>query len=100
MAKKSILICKHCKHREPVNLDLGKKFLKGAGVALSAAGPLAWVTYFFAGTGFAAPLCIAMLTVGVVSAAFADEIVKVASKYLTCEKCKHKDWKLIDIDRD
>lgn len=50
--------CKSCDHKEETSLRL---FVRIIGGALPAGGYWAWVTYFFAGTGFAMPICIAMI---------------------------------------
>jgi len=83
------LKCKKCGHTETVNKRF---FLKVIGVALSGGGFWAWVAYIFAGTGFALPICIAIVLGGAGLAAFADEIALWASKKFPCPKCGSKDW--------
>ncbi len=49
---------------------------------------LCLVEYLLAGTGFALPLCIAIITRGVAILAFQDEIIEwLADKGYKCEKC-------------
>lgn len=83
------LKCKKCGHAETVNKRF---FLKVIGVALSGGGFWAWVAYIFAGTGFALPICIAIVLGGAGLAAFSDEIAMWASKKFPCPKCGTKDW--------
>lgn len=50
----------------------------------------AWVTYFFAGTRFALPICIAIVTGGVAM------LVAWISKKYDCPVCKNNQWIAID----
>ncbi len=52
----------------------------------------AWVTYFFAGTGFAFAICAAMVVGGVALLAFKDEIVKLLTEKYPCPKCGSRNW--------
>ncbi len=52
----------------------------------------AWVTYFFAGTGFAFAICSAMVVGGVALLVFKDEIVEFLSERYSCPKCHSKSW--------
>ncbi|MGL2617109.1 hypothetical protein ACQJ54_00575 [Helicobacter pylori] len=61
------LKCKSCGHKEKTSL---KFFVRVIGAALPARGVAAWTTYLFAGTGFALPICAAIITGGVAILAF------------------------------
>ncbi|GAA6985347.1 hypothetical protein VN0741_04510 [Helicobacter pylori] len=79
------LKCKSCRHKEETSL---KFFVRVIGAALPAGGFYVWVGYLLAGTGFALPLCIAIITRGVATLAFQDEIIEwLADKGYKCEKC-------------
>ncbi|GAA7131404.1 hypothetical protein Kyoto67A_04790 [Helicobacter pylori] len=67
------LKCKSCRHKEETSL---KFFVRVIGAVLPARGAVAWTTYLFVGTGFALPLCIAIITGGVAILAFQDEIIE------------------------
>ena len=69
--------CKKCGHREEVKKEL---FVKIIGGAMPIGGFWAWVTYFFAGTGFALAICSAMVVGGVALLVFKDEIVEFLSE--------------------
>lgn len=61
--------------------------------ALPAGGYWAWVAYFFAGTGFAMPICIAMIAGGAALLMFQNEIVKwLCEKGYKCSKCSNSNW--------
>ncbi len=79
------LKCKSCEHKEETSL---KFFVRVIGEALPAGGAAAWTTYLLAGTGFALPLCIAIITGEVAILTFQDEIIEwLADKGYKCEKC-------------
>ena len=84
------LVCKKCRHEETVNKRF---FLKVLGGAVAGGGFWAWVAYLFAGTGFALPICVAIVTGGVALAAFSDDIAKWVSKKYPCPVCGEKTWK-------
>ncbi len=67
------LKCKSCRHKEETSL---KFFVRVIGAALPAGGAAAWTTYLLTGTGFALPICAAIITGGVAILAFQDEIVE------------------------
>ncbi|GAA6967581.1 hypothetical protein VN0250_05470 [Helicobacter pylori] len=78
------LKCKSCRHKEETSL---KFFVRVIGEALPTRGAAAWTTYLFAGTGFALPICAAIITGEVAILAFQDEIIEWADKGYKCEKC-------------
>ena len=85
--------CKNCGHTEEVNLALFTKIIGGA---VSGFGFWAWVTFLFAGTGFAPPICIAIVMGGAAIAAFSEQITKwITTKDYRCEKCKSSKWEAI-----
>ncbi|TPH83082.1 hypothetical protein [Helicobacter pylori] len=67
------LKCKSCRHKEETSL---KFFVRVIGAVLPARGAVAWTTYLFARTGFALPICVAIITGEVAILAFQDEIVE------------------------
>lgn len=67
------LKCKSCGHKEETSL---KFFVRVIGAVLPARGAATWTTYLFVGTGFALPLCIAIITGGVAILTFQDEIIE------------------------
>ncbi len=82
--------CKKCGHFEETNLGL---FVKIIGGAMPLGGFWAWVTYLFAGTGFALPIVIAIITGGVAMLVFKDEIVGwIMNSGYQCPKCHAVDW--------
>lgn len=85
------IICKHCGHEEEVNKHF---FVKALGGVVSGFGFWAWLTFLFAGTGFALPICIAIITGGVTMAAFSDEIGAWISERYECPECGEKDWRI------
>ncbi|MFT2658422.1 hypothetical protein [Helicobacter pylori] len=79
------LKCKSCGHKEKTSL---KFFVRVIGATLPAGGAATWTTYLFAGTGFALPICAAIITRGVATLAFQDEIIEwLADKGYKCKKC-------------
>ncbi|GAA9840945.1 hypothetical protein VN0666_04780 [Helicobacter pylori] len=78
------LKCKSCGHKEKTSL---KFFVRVIGAALPAGEVATWTTYLLAGTGFALPICVAIITGGVAILAFQDEIIEWADKGYKCEKC-------------
>lgn len=89
---KTYIRCNNCGYHEEVNKKLFTKILGGA---VAGFGFWAWVSFFFAGCGFALPLCIAIVTGGVAIAAYAKEIGDWLSKKYECPGCKHKDWTVL-----
>ena len=83
------IVCKHCGHYEEINAKL---FAKIIGTAVTGLGYWAWISFLFAGTGFAMPLCIAIMAGGIALVAFSDEIIEWMNKNYECPNCKHKTW--------
>ncbi len=67
------LKCKSCRHKEETSL---KFFVRVIGAVLPTRGAVAWTTYLFVGTGFALPICVAIITGGVAILTFQDEIIE------------------------
>lgn len=85
--------CKSCGYSETTNKDF---WVKLVGTAAPIGGFWAWVTFFFAGTGFALPICIAMVVGGVGMLTYKDKIVKwITEKGYSCPKCRTKGWELL-----
>ena len=84
--------CENCNHEEEVNLRL---FLRILGTGMVGFGSYAWIAYLFAGTGFALPICIAIVTGGAAMLLFQDEILKWLKSRFPCPKCGNKRWKLV-----
>ena len=84
--------CKKCGYKEEANKTF---FLKVMGVSFVGGGFWAWVSFFFAGTGFAFAICVAIVTGGVALLAFSDQITKWVAERYACPSCKRKDWKLV-----
>lgn len=84
--------CKHCGYNETLNKRL---FVKVIGTAVSGFGFWAWVSYLFAGTGFALAICIAIVTGGIAIAAFSNEIAEWVSKRYECPQCKKQNWHVV-----
>ncbi len=87
--------CNSCGYSEETNKEL---FVKIIGAAMPVGGFWAWVTFFFAGSGFALPICIAIVTGGVGILVYKDQIVKWVSNRYNCPKCNAKSWELIKDD--
>ncbi len=87
------LKCKRCSYKETINKRF---FVKVLGGGVSGFGFYAWVAYIFAGTGFALPICIAIVTGGIAIAAFSNEIAEWVSSRYECPNCKAKDWTIVE----
>lgn len=83
------IVCKNCGHYEEVNSRLFAKIIGGA---VAGFGYWAWVSFLFAGTGLAMPICIAIMAGGVAIIAFAEQIVGWINKMYACPKCGRKVW--------
>ena len=84
--------CKNCGHRETVDK---RWFFKVIGGVMAGFGPVAWVTFLFAGTGLALPICAAILAGGVAMMAFSDEITKWIEDHYPCPTCYKKTWEMV-----
>lgn len=86
--------CKKCGNKQTVN---AKFIVTLIGAAMPVGGFWAWVTFFFAGTGLALPICIALVLGGTAMLAFKDEITDFIIKQgYSCPKCRSTDWKPIN----
>jgi putative component of toxin-antitoxin plasmid stabilization module len=85
--------CKECSYCEEVNKDL---FVKILGGVVATWGFWAWVSFFFAGTGFALPICIAIMTGGAAMLVYSNEIVAWLSDNYECPKCNNKNWVVVE----
>jgi len=88
------LRCKKCGYQEEANMDLWLKIIGGT---LPAGGMTAWVTYFFAGTGLALPICAAMIAGGIGILIYKNQILKWISSNYKCPKCNKSNWELVEI---
>lgn len=93
------LVCKNCGHEEVVNKEL---FVKVLGTAVSGFGFWAWVSFLFAGTGFAMGICVAIVLGGVGIAAYSNEIAEWFCKKYECPnpECKARDWECVKTDEE
>ena len=74
--------------------------MKLIGAAAPVGGFWAWVTFFFAGTGLALPICLAMVTGGVGMLVYKDKIVRwITEKGYNCSKCGKRNWELLKDDQ-
>ena len=88
--------CKSCGHSETTNKDFWVKLI---GAAAPVGGFWAWVTFFFAGTGLAMPMCLAMVAGGVGMLVYKDKIVKwITDKGYNCPRCGKRSWELVEDD--
>lgn len=85
--------CKNCNYCEKTDKSF---FIKLIGGVTAGMGYWAWVAYFFAGTGFAMPICIAIMAGGGAMLAHSDKIIPWISKRYDCPKCKNNQWIAID----
>ncbi len=82
--------CQNCGHKEETSLGF---FVKLIGGAMPLGGFWAWVTYLFAGTGFALPIVVAIISGGVAMLAFKDQIVQwIINRDYKCPNCGSIDW--------
>lgn len=85
--------CEHCGHKEPLTKDL---FVKILGGCTAGFGFWAWVTFLFAGTGFALAICVSIVIGGVAMAAYSSEIAAWLSKRYPCSVCNRKSWTIVE----
>ena len=82
--------CLDCGHSEEVSLDL---FVKIIGGATAGFGFWAWVSFLFAGTGFAMAICIAIIVGGAAMLAYKNEIIDwLVNKGFACKMCGGQKW--------
>jgi hypothetical protein len=85
--------CRSCGHTEETSLGFLVKLIGGV---MPLGGFWAWVTYFFAGTGFALPIVIAIISGGTAMLVFKDQIVQwILSKDYRCSKCGNVNWEAL-----
>jgi hypothetical protein len=92
--------CLDCGHSEEVTADL---FVKIIGGATTGFGFWAWVSFLFAGTGFAMAICIAIIAGGAAMLAYKDEIVDwLVNKGYKCDGCNGQNWTAVtpEIERE
>lgn len=90
--------CESCGHTQEVNKEL---ILKIIGGSVSGFGIWAWTSFFFAGTGFAMPICIAIVIGGTGIAAYSKEVIEwLIKKGYSCPKCNNKKWVAILNDEN
>jgi DNA-directed RNA polymerase subunit RPC12/RpoP len=78
--------CMKCGHREPINRAF---FAKIVGRGALAVGILALAT------GFAVPVCIAILAGGLGLEMFSDTILLWVSKNYSCPECGSRKWEKV-----
>lgn len=83
--------CMDCGYKEEANKELFFRLLGGGFVG---GGSWAWVSYLFAGTGFAFAICAAIVAGGVALLAFSGEITAWIAKKYDCPKCGKRNWRL------
>lgn len=82
--------CDKCGHTEETSM---KFFVRVLGGALPVGGYWAWVTYFFAGTGLAMPIVIAMIAGGSALLMFQDEVIEwLSNRGYSCSECGASSW--------
>ena len=83
--------CGKCGYSEKATVELFVKIIGGAMPIYG--GFWAWVAYLLAGTGFAMPIVIAIITGGVGVFWFKDEIVQwIVNRGHKCPKCGAVKW--------
>ncbi len=84
--------CIYCGHCEEINKELFAKIIGGAMVGF---GGVAWTSFLFAGTGFAFPLCLAIVAGGTALTAYSRELTEWFSKRYECVNCGMNDWNTV-----
>lgn len=92
-AGETYIQCKKCSYKEVLNKGF---FLKVIGGSVTGFGFWAWVSFLFAGTGFALPICIAIVSGGTLLCAYSSEIVEWLSKKYSCPSCRSRNWRVIE----
>lgn len=93
--KQLYIKCSKCGYYAKVD---GKLFAKILGGFVSGFGFWAWISFLFAGTGFALPLCIAIMTGGVALVAFSEQVVNWMNRKYNCPVCRQKAWFTVTYD--
>jgi DNA-directed RNA polymerase subunit RPC12/RpoP len=89
--------CTSCGNEEKINAQLIGSIV---GSATAGAGMLAWTSFFFAGTGFAAAICTAIVAGGPAVYAYREEIIKwLVDKGYKCQKCGGENWVAIQDEK-
>ena len=81
--------CRSCNYQETFNCELVMKIIGGSTTIF---GTWAWISYLFAGTGFALPICVALVTGGTIVSSFSTEIALWLCSNYACPKCNKHDW--------
>lgn len=82
--------CLDCGNSEEVTLDL---FVKIIGGVTAGFGFWAWVSFLFAGTGFAMAICVAIIAGGAAMLAYKNEIIDwIVNKGYECDRCGSQKW--------
>lgn len=82
--------CNNCGNLKTVN----KSFIVDLfGLGMPAVGAYAWVTFLFAGTGFALPLCAAIVAGGPLLLKYKNTILEsIVNRGYSCNLCGGKNW--------
>lgn len=84
------ITCRQCGFSEKTNKDF---FVKLIGGAMPVGGYWAWVTFLFAGTGFAMAIVVAIITGGVAMLVFKDQIMEwIINRGYKCPHCGSVKW--------
>lgn len=82
--------CLDCGHSEEVNAEL---FMKILGGVTAGFGFWAWVSFLFAGTGLALPICIAIFSGGAAILTYSNEIANwIVNQGYPCAQCGSQQW--------
>lgn len=95
MSKQLYIQCQNCGHKEKIDKGF---FLKVLGGAVGSFGVFGWVTFLFAGTGLAMPICIAIVSGGAALLAFGEEIAEWVSTKYDCPSCGSRNWTTVTND--
>lgn len=95
MSKRVFIKCQECGHYDEVNKLFFVKLIGGAVIGL---GWWAWISFLFAGTGFAMAICIAIVAGGAGMMTYSKEITEWVSERYDCPKCGKRSWKMMTDD--
>ena len=85
--------CRNCENSEETDLGF---FVKTIGAAMPIGGYWAWVTFLFAGTGFAMVIVIAIIAGGTSMLVYKDEIVEwIINQDYECKSCGEVEWEAV-----